>query len=117
MSVANARLLFGSAAAFNWIAGLPILLAGRQVAALAGIQGEQESLLFTQIAGLAIVGFGWAYWQVGRAPSENRAIVQLGLALKLGVVVLAFGNWLAGTINAALPVLALGDLVYAALFW
>ncbi|MFA5940680.1 MAG: hypothetical protein WC809_15090 [Sinimarinibacterium sp.] len=117
MTSAYARKLFGSAAVFNWLAGLPILFAGREVSALVGIVGAPASLLFTQIAGLAIVGFGWGYWQVARAPDETRAIGGLGMVLKLGVVVIAFGNWLAGTINGLLPAVATGDLIYALLFW
>jgi predicted NAD/FAD-binding protein len=102
---------------FNWLAGLPILFAGREVSALVGIVGEPGSLLFAQIAGLAIVGFGCGYWQAACAPDENLSFVRLGMALKLGVVAIAFGNWFTGTINAILPVAALGDLVYALLFW
>jgi len=109
--------MFRSAAIFNLLAGLPILFAGRQMAALMGIDGVQETLVFTQLTGLAIIGFGWGYWRAAADPDRNRTIIVLGLALKLGVVAVAVGNWLAGTINAFLPALASGDVVYAWLFW
>lgn len=117
MSAAHTKLLFRSAAIFNILAGIPILLAGRQMAALMGVDGVQETLAFTQITGLAIIGFGWGYWLVGEDPDRNRAIAALGLALKLCFAAVAFGNWKAGTINALLPALACGDIAYAILFW
>lgn len=117
MSPIATRRLFQSAAIFNYLAGLPILLAGRQMAALMGVDGVQETLAFTQVTGLAIIGFGWGYWMVAMDPERNRAIVVLGLALKLCFVAVAVGNWLVGTINPLLPLLALGDVVYAWLFW
>lgn len=117
MSPSHAQLMFRSAAVFNVLAGLPILLAGRQMAALMGVDGVQETLLFTQITGLAIIGFGWGYWLAASAPAENRTIIMMGLALKLCFVTVAVGNWLSGTINLFLPALAGGDVVYSWLFW
>lgn len=117
MNAAQTRLMFRSAAIFNLLAGLPILIAGRQVAALMGVDGVQETLLFTQVTGLAIIGFGCGYWLAGSAPNRNRTIILLGLALKLCFVAVAVGNWLSGTINAVLPIVASGDILYAWLFW
>lgn len=117
MTTARTSLLFRSAAIFNVLAGLPMLFAGGLISELFGIADPQASLVFVQLTGLAIIGFGWGYWEVARDPVRNRMIAVLGMALKIGFVAIAVGNWLAGTINAFLPLLAVGDVIYTGLFW
>ncbi|MDP9139377.1 MAG: hypothetical protein M3O62_01110 [Pseudomonadota bacterium] len=116
MSTSYARKLFGTAALFNGLAGLSILGFGRQMATLFGFPAP-ENLLFSQITGMVVVLFGIGYAMEARHPGENRAAVVIGMYGKIGIVVLAAGHVIAGTVNWVFPALAGADLVYAFLFW
>ncbi|MDB6145599.1 MAG: hypothetical protein JWP80_4643 [Pseudomonas sp.] len=109
--------LFKSAACFNVLAGLPLLVALRPAASLMGLEVTPTSALFIQITMALVVIFGWAYWMISRDPVRYRPYIVLGVALKILVVSLIYGHWLAGSIPWPLPVLASGDIVYALLFW
>lgn len=109
--------LFKSAACFNVLAGLPMLIAMRPVADLMGLEITPTSALFIQITMGLVVMFGGAYWMVSRDPVRFRPYIVLGLLLKIMVGILVFGHWLAGSIPLQLPVLASGDIVFALLFW
>lgn len=117
MSNSSARTLFGSAAGFNVLAGLPFLVAMQPVAALMGLQVTPTSALFIQITMALVVMFGWAYWMISRDPVRYRPYIVLGILLKILVVAVIYGHWLAGNIPWPLPVLASGDIVFALLFW
>lgn len=116
MTSSYARKLFGSAAIFNGMAGLPVLLAGAQISALFGLP-PPSNLLFSQIAGMAVLLFGIGYWMEARRPGENRAVVMTGMIGKIGIFLLAAGHVAAGTMNGVFPMLAGVDLIYAVLFW
>lgn len=109
--------LFTTAACFNVLAGLPWLVALRPVVELMGLDITPAGGLFIQITMAVVVAFGWAYWMIGRDPVRYRPYITLGLMLKIMVVALIYGHWLAGNIPWPLPVLASGDIVFAALFW
>jgi type IV secretory pathway VirB3-like protein len=109
--------LFKSAACFNVLAGLPLLVAMRPAADLMGLEVTPTSALFMQITMALVIMFGWAYWMISRDPVRYRPYIVLGVALKIMVVGLIFGHWLAGSIPWPLPVLASGDILYALLFW
>ncbi|MBK5356586.1 hypothetical protein JFU37_29485 [Pseudomonas sp. TH41] len=117
MSNSSARTLFGSAAGFNVLAGLPFLVALQPVAALMGLQVTPTSALFIQITMALVVMFGWAYWMISRDPVRYRPYIVLGILLKILVVAVIYGHWLAGNIPWPLPVLASGDIIFALLFW
>lgn len=117
MSNSYSRTLFGSAAGFNVLAGLPLLVAMQPVAALMGLQVTPTSTLFIQITMALVVMFGWAYWMISRDPVRYRPYIVLGILLKVLVVAVIYGHWLAGNIPWPLPVLASGDIVFALLFW
>ncbi len=116
MESSYARKLFGTAAIFNGAAGLPILLAGGQVSALFGLP-PPASLLFSQIAGMAVLLFGIGYWMEARRPGENRAVVAIGMIGKIGIFVIAAGHLAVGSVNWVLPALAAVDISYAYLFF
>lgn len=111
-----ARNLFGSAAIFNFLAGLSILLAGRQLSVTFGVP-PAENLLFIQIAGLAVLLFGIGYWMEARNPGKNRSMVLVGMIGKVGIFLIAVGHVIAGDVNWVFPGLAGVDLSYAYLFW
>lgn len=111
------RGLFLSAAWFNFLAGLPLLVALGVVAPLMGLQINPTAALFIQITAGIIVVFGWAYWMIARDPKRFRPYIVLGIVLKIVVVVVVFGHWIAGNILWLLPALAAVDAIYAVLFW
>jgi hypothetical protein len=111
------RGLFLSAAWFNFLAGLPLIVALGIVAPLMGLQINPTATLFIQITASVIVVFGWAYWMIARDPKRFRPYIVLGIVLKIVVVVVVFGHWIAGNILWLLPALAAVDAIYAVLFW
>ncbi|CAN7314092.1 hypothetical protein LJR071_001605 [Pseudomonas sp. LjRoot71] len=113
----HVRILFGSGALFNLMAGLSILFAGPLFGRLIGMEPLPGQGFFEQATGFAIVLFGWMYWLVGQAPVKYRPYIMIGIIGKLGTVTLAFFNYWTGMLNLPLPLLTLVDLIYAALFW
>ena len=109
------KILFVTAALFNFAVGLPMLLAPEAMLASLG-QPVPDDLLMTRLASLLIVVLGVGYGMVARDPAANRPILWLGVLGKAPIPVLV---WLSGG-QAALAssafVLSLGDLAFAALF-
>jgi amino acid transporter len=110
------NLMFASGALFNLCAGLPLLLAPALASQLMTIPVTAGNYLFMQIAGMAIIGFGWIYWLIAREPQRYRPLILLGLLLKIGVVLLVYSYCFMGVIGWQLPALAFGDVIYAGLF-
>ena len=108
------RPLFRSAAAFNVIVGLPMLVAYPAVARLLGLEGPPT--VWFHLAAGAVLLFGWAYWQIARDPVRNRPYVALGIVGKLAFAGIIYGHRLAGTATTATAVLVTVDVVYALLF-
>jgi uncharacterized membrane protein (DUF106 family) len=117
MSNAYARTLFSTAAGFNILAGLPLLVFTQPVAHLMGLQITPTAGLFIQISMIVVLVFGWAYWMISRDPVRYRPYVVLGMILKILVVAVVSSHWLAGTISWPLPTLVASDIVFALLFW
>lgn len=111
------RILFISAACFNVLAGLPLLLALRPMAALLRLQITPTSTLFIQLVMGLVIIFGWVYWMIACDPLRYRPYIVLGIILKVLFVSVVYGHWLAGNIPWPLPAVAAGDIVYALLFW
>jgi len=109
------RVLFRSAALFNWAAAL-ILLAPLGLAARLGLEPLPVGSVYEFIAAAAIALFGLGYWWAGTDPLRNRPLIELGLIGKIAVVALVGCAVLTGQANWRLAALASGDLVYAALF-
>lgn len=112
----NPRILFGTGALFNALAGLPLFLAPQWMAQIFALPGTSGELLFMRFMGAAVVGFGYLYWLIGIDPQRYRPIILVGLLLKGVVVVLLVQAWLASQIAASAPLLAMGDLIYLCLF-
>jgi len=110
------RLIFQSAAVFNWLACL-IFLPATGIAGYLGFTPLMGNGPFEHLALMAIALFGYGYWMVSRDPVAHRGIIVLGIIGKLGVVVILFGHYFFGTsVNLRQASLALGDLAYAAIF-
>jgi len=110
------RFLFYSAAVFNWFACV-LLFPAFGIADRLGLSPVMTNAPFDQVALFAIALFGYGYWMVGRNPRAHRGIVMLGLIGKIAVVSVLFGHFfLVGDVNFNLAGLAIGDVVYSALF-
>ncbi|WP_308910550.1 hypothetical protein [Pseudokordiimonas caeni] len=117
MSNPQARLLFGSGALFNFAAGLPFLVNGELAGRLLGMAPAPTYGVFERFVGFAIVLFGWMYFMIARDPVTYRPYILAGIVGKLGTVIIAWAALLEGLTNLPFPMLVLGDLVYAILFW
>ncbi len=112
----HARILFSIAAAFNFAAGLPILLAMPWMGRLIGMQPVPADPLLAHLCGVLVLAFGWGYWRISRDPVANRPIIHMGIVGKSLVVAAVFYDWAVGNTNWPFPLLVCGDAVFAALF-
>lgn len=116
MTTQQQRIMFYSAAIFNWCACL-VLFAPLGIADAMHLSHSIGGGPFEQVALMAIALFGLGYWIVARDPGANRGIVVLGLIGKLGVVAIFFGHYLlVGDANLNFASLSIGDLIYSVLF-
>lgn len=107
--------VFALAAAFNFLVGLPLLLA--PVAFYGAMnQPVPTDLLSVQTAALLISVFGVGYAMVARDPPANRAIVWLGLLGKAPLPLMVWLQVQAGKATMAAFTLTLGDALFAVLF-
>ena len=109
------KIIFALAAAFNFMVGLPLLLAPE--AMLAGLgQTVPDDLLMTRLAALLIVVLGIGYGMVARDPVVNRPILWLGVLGKAPIPLLVWLGGGAAALSSSTFILSLGDLGFAALF-
>jgi hypothetical protein len=116
MTIRQQRLLFYSAAAFNWLACV-LFFPAFGLSDRLGLTPAMTNGPYDQIALVAIALFGYGYWIVAGNPAANRGIVVLGLIGKLAVVSILFGHYFfVGDVNLRLAGVTVGDLIYCALF-
>ena len=117
MTERNQKILFYSAAIFNWVACL-VFIEPLGLAKILNLSHAVSSDPFGQIALLAIAIFGLGYWMVVGNPTAYRGVVTLGLVGKIGVVMIAFSHYFfVGDVNFNLAGLTIGDLVFATFFY
>ncbi|MGH7785692.1 MAG: hypothetical protein ACRERC_02440 [Candidatus Binatia bacterium] len=113
----NPRLLFGSAAAFNFFVAAGLLLLRPSLAPLLQLDPiEGTNLVLVNLTGGFIALFGYAYLRVALDPVTYRPFIALGAIGKLLAVASAVSPWLSGAIAWPLPVLVAVDLLYVVLF-
>lgn len=118
VSATYTRGLFGLAATFNFAVAAGLLFLRPQMAALLQMAPATGSdAVVANLAGALVGVFGYAYARVAANPQRYRPYAELGLIGKLLVVPAAALPWLAGEVGWQLPLLACGDLLFAALFW
>ena len=111
------RILFYSAAIFNWVACL-IFLAPLGIASAFDLSHSISNGPFDQVALLAIALFGLGYWMVAGDPVAHRGIVILGLIGKIAVPGIMFSHYFfVGDVNFSLAGLTIGDIIYAVFFY
>ena len=109
--------LFWVAAVYNFIAGLPSLLAPGFSALSMGIPPyDPQHIIVVQLAGALICLFGVGYAMVAMKTPGGRDIVLLGLIGKIGVCVLVAGHLIWGHVPQSLVLAAAGDFLFAIAF-
>lgn len=116
MTQSNGRILFTTAALFNWAAAIFVFLMPAQLAATMGLPPGPAGSVWGQVGGAAIVVFGWAYWMISRDVVRYRPYILLGIVGKVTIVLVMVGNWIAGTMQWPLAALIQIDAIYAVLF-
>ena len=106
--------VFVLAALFNALVGLQFLIA--PASGLDALPLPAGDYLWPRLAGGLILMFGIGYWIVSRDLDRNRAIIGLGAAGKLLVVLILLIYWIKGTIGFWSFSIALIDLAFALAF-
>lgn len=113
----NPRLLFGIAAAFNFLVAAGLLLLRPSMAPLLRLDPiAGTNLILVNLTGGFIALFGYAYLRVAIDPVTYRPFIPLGIIGKLIAVASAVWPWLSGAVSWPLPVLSFADLVFVVLF-
>lgn len=83
------QAVFWAASAFNFLAGLPSVLAPGAAAAASGLPPlDPQLIIIAQVGGLLICSYGLAYAMVAMGQPGARQLIFLGLLGKIGVCVL-----------------------------
>lgn len=109
------RAFFAFAALFNIAAGGAMVAGPVRIGAQLGAEGAGAPYAVMMV-GLLIAVFGLGYAIVARAPAQNRGIVWIGLASKLGAVALGWTQYDAGALPTSMLPLIGSDLMFAVLF-
>lgn len=105
------RTFFIAAAIFNFMAGLPLLLAPDTMAVTLDMPPPAD-LLFPRLAGILITCFGGVYWFIANDLERYRPLVWLGVAGKGAVVALFALALMQGTAPFKAFALSLVDLAF-----
>ena len=109
------RMLFISAAWWNWLVALVSLFADKEIRSFLGMPPLTNSLnLHLSASCIWLLGIGY-YW-IARDVSRNHAIAKLGMIGKLAVFAIFLGHLIAGDIPFGLAAPAAIDLIFAVLF-
>jgi hypothetical protein len=113
-----ARVLFGTAALFNLLVGLNLVLLrywihppGLHLDPIGG-----TNLVFANLAGLLVISFGYAYARVAGDPVKFRPYIHLGAIGKLLAVAGVAWPWWIGAVPGNMLATVSIDLIYAVLF-
>ncbi len=107
----NWRVFFWAAAFFNFVAGLPLLLAPEVMLGTLELPVPSD-LMFHRMTGLLVVCFGAVYGFVAQDLERFRPLVWLGVIGKGGVVVLFTQAFLQGLVPFSAYSVSSGDLAF-----
>ena len=111
------QAVFWVAAAYNFLAGLPPLLAPTLSAANSGLPPlDPQHVILVQIMGLLICGFGIGYAMAASGSPAARHIVTLGLIGKAGVCLLVTWHLAATGVPTSMLYAAAGDFLFTIAF-
>ena len=111
------RIMFTTAAWFNWVAGGAVAVNAGWLFGLFRITPLPTEPLFLQLFAWLVIVFGIGYFWVSRDPVANVPIIKLGMIGKLSVVLVSLACVLTGSVSWQMMLLVSVDLLYAILFW
>jgi len=117
MKAKSMRIMFTTAAWFNWLAGLAVAVNAELLFGLFRITPLPTEPLFLQLFAWLVIVFGIGYFWVSRDPVANVPIIKLGMIGKLSVVLVSLACVLTGSVSWQMMTLVSADLLYAILFW
>lgn len=111
------RAIFWAAAGFNFLAGLPSLLAPSAAGAASGLPPlDPQLIIIAQMTGLLICSYGLAYAMVAMGQPGARQIVFLGLIGKIGVCILVALRLREVAMPPAMVWASFGDFIFVLAF-
>ena len=117
MTDKSMRIMFATAAWFNWLAGLAVAVNAELLFGLFRITPLPTEPLFLQLFAWLVIVFGIGYFWASRDPVANVPVIKLGMIGKLSVVLVSLACVLAGSISWQIMLLMSIDLLYAIMFW
>ena len=117
MKAKSMRIMFTTAAWFNWLAGLAVAVNVELLFGLFRITPLPTEPLFLQLFAWLVIVFGIGYFWVSRDPVANVPIIKLGMIGKLSVVLVSLACVLTGSVSWQMMLLVSVDLLYVILFW
>ena len=117
MKAKSMRIMFTTAAWFNWLAGLAVAVNVELLFGLFRITPLPTEPLFLQLFAWLVIVFGIGYFWVSRDPVANVPIIKLGMIGKLSLVLVSLACVLTGSVSWQMMTLVSADLLYAILFW
>ena len=106
-----------SAACFNWLAALALLVFPGMLLQLFRITPLPTEPLFLHMFAVLVFVFGVGYYWASRDFMTNAPIVRLGMISKFAVVITGLVNTLLGNVSWQIMLLVSADLLYAILFF
>ena len=117
MTDKSMRIMFATAAWFNWLAGLAVAVNAELLFGLFRITPLPTEPLFLQLFAWLVIVFGIAYFWASRDPAANVPVIKRGMIGKLSVVLVSLTCVLTGSVSWQMLILVSVDLLYAILFW
>jgi hypothetical protein len=117
MTSKSMRIMFTTAAWFNWVAGGAVAINVELLFGLFRITPLPTEPLFLQLFAWVIIVFGIGYFWASRDPVANVPVIKLGMIGKLSVVLVSLACVLTGSVSWQIMLLVSVDLLYAILFW
>jgi hypothetical protein len=117
MTLKSMRIMFTTAAWFNWVAGGAVAINVELLFGLFRITPLPTEPLFLQLFAWLVIVFGIGYFWASRDPVANVPVIKLGMIGKLSVVLVSLACVLTGSVSWQIMLLVSADLLYAILFW
>lgn len=117
MTEKSIRIMFTTAAWFNWVAGGAVFINAELLFGLFRVTPLPTEPLFLQLFAWLVIVFGIGYFWASRDPVANVPVIKLGLIGKLSVVLVSLACVLSGSVSWQIMLLMSVDLLYAILFW
>ncbi len=108
--------MFISAAWFNWLVGVALLVSVDGVFSVFHIRPVPDQLLFVHFFSVLVIAFGFAYYWISRDIAVNRPLIHIGAVGKLMLVGIGVVDVMLGIVSWQILFLLSVDLVYAVLF-